>query len=77
MSVRGGCFCNPGAAERAFGLSAGATASCLAALGDRFTPERFAGCTDLPAGAVRLSVGLATNEADIARALDIVASFSA
>ena len=77
VSVRGGCFCNPGAAERAFGLSAGTTASCLASLGDRFTPERFARCTDLPAGAVRLSVGLATNEADIARALDIVASFSA
>ena len=77
VSVRGGCFCNPGAAERAFGLSAATTASCLAALGDRFTPERFARCTERPAGAVRLSVGLATNEADIARALDIVASFSA
>jgi len=77
VSVRGGCFCNPGAAERAFGLSASTTASCLAAVGDRFTPERFSRCTERPAGAVRLSVGLATNEADVARAVDIVASFSA
>jgi selenocysteine lyase/cysteine desulfurase len=76
VSLRGGCFCNPGASERAFGLSAARTASCLEALGRRFTPERMARCADLPVGAVRLSVGLARHEADIARALDIVASFS-
>jgi hypothetical protein len=29
VSIRGGCFCNPGAAERAFGFPASASAACM------------------------------------------------
>lgn len=77
VAVRGGCFCNPGAAEAAFGYDAD-DLSCLTELHRefsiprlraRFPPER-------PVGAVRLSVGLATNAADVDRAIELVESFA-
>ncbi|HUQ83205.1 MAG TPA: aminotransferase class V-fold PLP-dependent enzyme [Gemmatimonadaceae bacterium] len=76
VSVRGGCFCNPGAAERAFGFPAAESAMCMdRARRDGFTVERFAECLgrNIAVGAVRASLGLASNEADIARLLDVVA----
>jgi selenocysteine lyase/cysteine desulfurase len=73
VSLRGGCFCNPGASEAAFGLD-GRVASCLDGLADGFTIERFAGCTNTAVGAVRASVGMATSEEDVRRALDVIAS---
>ncbi len=76
VSLRGGCFCNPGASEAAFALDRARIASCLDALGDRFTPERFAACTNAAVGAVRASVGLANNDADIHRVIDFLASFA-
>jgi selenocysteine lyase/cysteine desulfurase len=75
VSLRGGCFCNPGALESAFGLDPSRIATCLADLGAAFTPERFAACTSTAVGAVRASVGLANNRHDIQRAVDVVASF--
>jgi selenocysteine lyase/cysteine desulfurase len=75
VSLRGGCFCNPGASEAAFSLDAARTAMCLAAIGESFTIERFASCVGRAVGAVRVSVGLANNADDIERALDVVASF--
>jgi selenocysteine lyase/cysteine desulfurase len=75
VSLRGGCFCNPGASEAAFGLAPARIAACLESLGNAFTPERFAECTSTAVGAVRASIGLANNAADIERALDVVASF--
>ncbi|HTM27292.1 MAG TPA: aminotransferase class V-fold PLP-dependent enzyme [Vicinamibacterales bacterium] len=51
VHVRGGCFCNPGAAETAFR-------------------------SDGAIGAVRASIGLANNRRDIARAVDVIASFA-
>jgi len=75
VSLRGGCFCNPGASEAAFALDPMRIAECLSALGDTFTPERFAECTNTAVGAVRASIGLANNSADIDRAIDVVASF--
>lgn len=74
-SVRGGCFCNPGASEAALGLDPVRVAECLAALGAAFTVERFAACMKTAVGAVRVSVGLANNERDVRRVLDVVASF--
>ncbi|HEX7832349.1 MAG TPA: aminotransferase class V-fold PLP-dependent enzyme [Thermoanaerobaculia bacterium] len=73
VSVRGGCFCNPGASEAAFGLRD--VAFCLDKLGAGFTPEGFAKCANTAVGAVRASIGLANNEDDIQRLLDVVASF--
>jgi selenocysteine lyase/cysteine desulfurase len=75
VSLRGGCFCNPGASEVAFGLDAPQTASCFEALAEDFTPERFAECSGRAVGAVRASVGLANNAADILRAAGVIASF--
>jgi len=46
IAVRGGCFCNPGCAERAFGFPDGRVRSCLDALGAEFTMPRFAACLD-------------------------------
>jgi selenocysteine lyase/cysteine desulfurase len=76
LALRGGCFCNPGAAEAALGLDAARVGDCLTALGDHFTPDAFATCLDAPVGAVRVSLGLANNDADVRRAIAFVASFS-
>jgi selenocysteine lyase/cysteine desulfurase len=75
VSMRGGCFCNPGASEAAFGLEAPQIATCLDSLGDDFTIDRFATCTGTAVGALRVSVGLANNASDIRRAIDVLASF--
>jgi selenocysteine lyase/cysteine desulfurase len=75
VSVRGGCFCNPGAAERAFGFPAVETATCL----DRARREGFS----IPAlgeclgghvavGAVRASLGIPSSEADVERLVAVV-----
>jgi selenocysteine lyase/cysteine desulfurase len=75
VSIRGGCFCNPGAAERAFGFPAAETAACMErARRDGFSVEKFAECLGgaVAVGAVRASVGIATNEADIARLIGVV-----
>ena len=74
VSVRGGCFCNPGASEAAFALDEGRLATCLRDLGADFTPERFAACAQTPVGAVRASLGLANNEEDVHRLLEVIAS---
>jgi selenocysteine lyase/cysteine desulfurase len=79
IALRGGCFCNPGAAEAAFGLEPVALAACL----DRFAPggaeafslARLAACLGRPVGAVRLSLGLANHLGDVERAVALVASF--
>jgi selenocysteine lyase/cysteine desulfurase len=77
VHVRGGCFCNPGAAEAAFRLDARRMAVCLDRLGDRFSIPRLQRCVGraTAAGAVRASVGLATTADDITRLVDVVASF--
>lgn len=74
VSVRGGCFCNPGAAEAAFSLSP-SVGDCLETLGAQFTIPRFADCVGQEVGAVRASFGLANNAVDVRRAIDVVASF--
>jgi selenocysteine lyase/cysteine desulfurase len=75
VSIRGGCFCNPGASESAFALDGARIAQCLAELGPAFTPERFAECSGTAVGAARASLGLANNEEDVRRALEVVATF--
>jgi selenocysteine lyase/cysteine desulfurase len=77
VSIRGGCFCNPGAAEAAFGFDTTRTAQCLESLRGSFTIERFASCLGpgIAVGAVRASFGLANNAEDIRRAIDVAASF--
>jgi selenocysteine lyase/cysteine desulfurase len=74
VALRGGCFCNPGAAERAFGFDAPRTNECLHSVADGFTIERFSKClgADIAVGAVRASVGLANNDRDVDRALALL-----
>lgn len=79
VAMRGGCFCNPGAAERAFGFDAKRSKACmLAAAEGGFTVERFAACLDdhTAVGAVRASLGIANNAGDVSRALALIESFA-
>ena len=78
VAIRSGCFCNPGAAERAFGFEPQRSGACLTAVADRFTLERFAACMegDVPVGAVRVSLGVANNTEDIDRGLALIETFA-
>jgi selenocysteine lyase/cysteine desulfurase len=75
VALRGGCFCNPGASEAAFGLERHVITACFDALGDDFTIDRFAACAGTAVGAVRLSLGLANDDRDVARAVELIAEF--
>lgn len=64
ISLRTGCFCNPGGGELALGLSAGELNTCFA-LKARMEYQDFRRCIDdKSTGAVRISVGLVSNFAD-------------
>lgn len=78
VAVRGGCFCNPGAAEAAFGFSQVDIPGCLNALRGRFSLPALQACVgpEQAVGAVRMSVGLPTTTRDLDRCLDLLASFS-
>lgn len=73
VAVRGGCFCNPGSAEAAFHFPAAASLRCFRTA-DAFTPRRFAHCLGdgHAVGAIRASVGAATSEGDIDRAMEVL-----
>jgi molybdenum cofactor sulfurtransferase len=76
ISIRGGCFCNPGAGEIALGLSAGEITQCFARSRDRMSYNEFRRCIDdKSSGAVRVSLGLASNYADVAAFLDFARTF--
>jgi selenocysteine lyase/cysteine desulfurase len=74
VSIRGGCFCNPGAAEIAFDMPPRATLDCLEKLGESFTLARFRDCLggEVPVGAVRASLGIASAPEDVDRMLDVL-----
>jgi selenocysteine lyase/cysteine desulfurase len=79
ISVRGGCFCNPGASEIAFNFVAERAARCVEATRREgwSVPEfarRMKECGGADAvGAIRASVGVASNEADVARLVRMLA----
>ncbi len=74
ISVRTGCFCNPGAGEWAFGLSQQDVGGAWWRGGPRHdlrTVDDYLERTGLPSGgAVRASLGLVSNLADVERFLD-------
>lgn len=73
VAIRGGCFCNPGAAERALDFDAPRVAACLDALVGRFSiPGLREGLDGAAVGALRLSVGAPTIDADLERALSFI-----
>jgi len=68
ISIRTGCFCNPGAAEAAFALTVADIAR--ARQSNARTSDDYATWAGIPGGgAIRASVGLASNFADVDRLL--------
>jgi molybdenum cofactor sulfurtransferase len=68
ISLRTGCFCNPGAGEIALGISKMELAACFTSPGhtQRLSYDDFRLCIDGKAsGAVRISTGLVSNFEDI------------
>ncbi len=68
ISLRTGCFCNPGAGEIALGISKPELAACFSSPGhdQRLSYDDFRLCIDGKAsGAVRVSVGLVSNFEDV------------
>ncbi len=77
VSIRTGCFCNPGASETARGITASDMARVFA-LGHPPSIEELRALTPAKAlGAVRVSVGIATTERDIQRFVEFLRAFVA
>jgi selenocysteine lyase/cysteine desulfurase len=71
ISIRTGCFCNPGAVEGAFGLTKAHWRRALR--GPVRTMDQYLDLLGLPsAGALRASVGLASNVDDVERFLTFI-----
>jgi selenocysteine lyase/cysteine desulfurase len=76
ISLRTGCFCNPGDGESALGLSADQLRSCFAAHTERLTLDEYRRCMySESTGAVRVSLGLATTFADVYRFVSFARTF--
>jgi selenocysteine lyase/cysteine desulfurase len=66
ISLRTGCFCNPGAGELALGLSGPEISGCFTRSGGRMSYDDFRRCVnDKSTGAVRVSLGMASTFADV------------
>jgi molybdenum cofactor sulfurtransferase len=75
ISLRSGCFCNPGVREVALGLTKERLASCFRGK-ERMTYEQFLQVIDgHKTGALRVSVGLATTFGDTYRFLQVAQTF--
>lgn len=76
ISLRTGCFCNPGGGELALGISAEELQSCFIRTTERLTIDEFRRCIDAKStGAVRALVGLVTTFADVYRFVDFAKQF--
>jgi selenocysteine lyase/cysteine desulfurase len=74
VSIRTGCFCNPGAAEAAFQLSAETLPA--AEFEEGMILDDYLRLVGMPTGgAVRVSLGLATNFADVYRFMAFATEF--
>jgi selenocysteine lyase/cysteine desulfurase len=76
ISVRTGCFCNPGASEAARGITADDMARVFALGHPPAMAELRAIMPGKALGAVRASVGIATTERDLDRFLAFVDGFA-
>lgn len=77
VAIRGGCFCNPGAAEKAFAFDALPLAASLDDLEGRFSiPALRKSLCGAAVGALRLSIGAPTVQADLDRALALLVAFA-
>ncbi|MBE0659418.1 MAG: aminotransferase class V-fold PLP-dependent enzyme, partial [Bryobacteraceae bacterium] len=81
ISIRTGCFCNPGGGEVALGITPEELTGCFAQPeveeSKRFTVDDFRSCVvGKGSGAVRVSVGVVSNAADVERLLGFVSVFA-
>ncbi len=75
LSVRSGCFCNPGVREIALGFAEEDLAECFKDK-QRMTYDQFLQIIDgRKQGALRISVGLVTNFADVYRFMQFAQTF--
>lgn len=75
ISLRAGCHCNPGAREAALGFTDDELEACFDGA-DTITFDQFRRqCAGKTTGGLRLSVGLATNFADVERYLQFARTF--
>jgi molybdenum cofactor sulfurtransferase len=78
ISLRTGCFCNPGGGEIALGITGTELSSCFRQPEhqDRLTIDDFRLCIDgKSSGAVRVSLGLVSNLADVNRVIAFARQF--
>jgi selenocysteine lyase/cysteine desulfurase len=77
ISLRTGCFCNPGGGEVALGLSATELSACFVRSPDRLAIDEFRRCIDHKStGAVRVSLGIVSTFADVHGFVEFVAGFA-
>jgi selenocysteine lyase/cysteine desulfurase len=79
ISLRTGCFCNPGASEKALGVTREELEACFADE-ERMSFEQFmtvisSGRDEQAVGAVRVSVGIASNFADVYQFVQFAQTF--
>jgi selenocysteine lyase/cysteine desulfurase len=76
ISLRTGCFCDPGGGELALGISAQELEDCFVHSRERLTLDDFRRCIDdKSTGAVRVSAGLATTFEDVYHFVQFISSF--
>lgn len=76
ISLRTGCFCNPGGGELSLGISESELETCFAQPQQRLTLDDFRHCIDgKSTGAVRVSCGIASNFADVYRFVEFASTF--
>ncbi len=75
ISLRTGCFCNPGAGEIAFGLTKKDMVDCFGNEERASFEQCILAVKGKTAGAVRVSLGIATNFDDVYRFLQFVQTF--
>ena len=76
ISLRTGCFCNPGAGELALGLTRNELVTCFRGSDDVISYEDFRNCIHREGtGAVRVSLGMASSFADVEAFLRLAEDF--
>ena len=78
ISIRAGCFCNPGAGEFSLTITAEEVRKCVkqATVDGIFDVNTYHKCLgSKPSGAVRVSLGLASNFADVVSFLTFLGAF--
>jgi selenocysteine lyase/cysteine desulfurase len=77
ICLRGGCFCNPGAAEYAFRYDAGELTAALDAVAGSFSLSAMRiALSNKPVGAVRASLGYASTSDDVKALLAFLGQFA-